>query len=64
MEELNKPQLIQDLKELLSLNNEGKSNVEETIQLLANAIERYVKSGKVIGYCPPGGGDLQKGKVT
>ena len=60
---LDKAQLIQDLKTIMNLNNEGKSNVDEAIHRLADAIERYVKSGKVEGICPSNGGQLQNGKV-
>ncbi|TWP23535.1 hypothetical protein ETU08_01735 [Apibacter muscae] len=61
---LDKAGLIEDLKALMNLNNEGKSNTEEAVQKLADAIEKYVKSGKVQGICPPNGGALQNGKVV
>lgn len=60
---LNKAQLIADLMTLMNLNNEGKSNVDEAVQRLADAIDRFVRSGEVIGTCPPNGGPLQNGKV-
>lgn len=61
---LDKARLIADLTSIMNLNNEGKSNVDEAIKRLADAIERYVKSGQVTGACPSGGGALVNGKVN
>ena len=60
---LNKPQLIMRLITILS-KPKTVSNVETAAQQLADAIEEYVKSGTVIGVCPPNGGALTQGKVT
>lgn len=60
---LNKPQLIERLKALFN-KPKTTSNIEIAAQELADAIEEYVKSGTVIGTCPPNGGPLAQGKVT
>lgn len=60
---LNKAQLIQ---RLITMLNKPKtvSNVTESAQELADAIEEYVKSGTVNGICGGAGSPLTQGKVT
>lgn len=59
---LDKPTLISDLIAIFS-NPSTNSNVQTTAVQMADAIERYVKSGEVVGVCPPNGGMLTEGKV-
>jgi len=59
---LNKTQLVQRLKAMLSKPN-TQNNVDTAAKELADAIEEYVKSGTATGICPPNGGALQNGKI-
>ena len=59
---LNKPVLIEDLVAALS-NPSTVNNVQTVAEAIGDAIEKYVKSGTVVGVCPSGGGPLTEGKV-
>lgn len=71
---LDKDTLISDLKDmrniLKSIENEADAD-EQATELLASAIEKFIKSGtvnfasgKVTGTCPSGGGPLTLGTAT
>ncbi|REC64067.1 hypothetical protein DRF65_00385 [Chryseobacterium pennae] len=60
---LNKPQLINRLKAILS-KPKTTGNVDTAAQELADAFEEFVRSGTVTGVCSGAGGPLTQGKVT
>ncbi len=59
---LNKEVLKQQL--IAAFNRpETTSNIETIAEAMASAIDQYVKSGQVVGVCPPSGGALTAGKI-
>ncbi len=60
---LDKPTLKVDLLQILS-DPQTSSNVQTVVDKLADAIEKYVKSGLVTGICGGAGQPLTQGKVT
>lgn len=65
---LDKPALQTELIHLFNKLKEEKEDKEEHIITLAkgiaDAVDNYVRSGEVIGICPPNGGPLTEGQVV
>lgn len=60
---LDKPTLVFDFETIFS-NASTTNNYKQVARELADAVEKYVKSGLVTGVCPAEGGALLQGKVT
>jgi len=60
---LNKKGLTDELKQILTHPSAEENNAEQVAIAIASAIDRYVKSGQVVGVCPPSGGALTQGKI-
>jgi len=60
---LNKAQLESQLVQILS-NPQTENNVQAVAAAIATAVDVYVRTGLVVGTCPPNGGPLTGGLVT
>jgi len=60
---LNKAQLESQLVQILS-NPQTENNVQAVAAAIATAVDAYVRTGLVVGTCPPNGGPLAAGAVT